>query len=227
MSSRISCEWAGEKLELLGEKALFWPREETLIIADPHFGKPSAFRNAGIPVPTGTTVSDLNRLDSILDGTAARRLVVLGDFFHHHTGQCDHTMGILSDWRESRAALDILIVMGNHDRSSLPPPAAWHVDYQCHPVVDAPFMFCHEPCRKEGTFVLSGHIHPSITLHDPVGPAMRLPCFLFSEDYALLPAFGGFTGTAKVKPIPGDQVFAVADGSVFEIPLWTRKVGVE
>lgn len=227
MSSRVECECAGESLVLMGDKALYWPRMQTVIIADPHFGKPSAFRKVGIPVPTGTTLNDLKRLDAILDETGANRLVVLGDFFHHHTGQCDHTMGILSDWRRSRAELGILIVMGNHDKSSLPPPTEWNVNFQRRPVMEGPFLFCHELCRKEGAFVLSGHIHPSITLHDPVGPTMRLPCFLFSEDCALLPAFGGFTGTAKVKPEPGDQVYAVADGAVFKIPPKQRKVSVD
>ncbi len=223
MSSRITCEWAGEQLELLAEKAVYWPKEQTLIIADPHFGKPSAFRSAGIPVPMGTTVSDLNRLNLILQQTEARRLVVLGDFFHHRTGQCDRTMAMLAEWRRLHESLKILIVMGNHDRSSIPPPEEWRVDYQRRPVTELPFLFCHEPCQSPGRFVLSGHIHPSITLHDPVGPALRLPCFLFSEHYALLPAFGGFTGTAAVRPEPDDQVFAIADNTVIPIPLRVRQ----
>ncbi len=223
MSERLSCQWAGENLELLGDRAVYWPRKETLIIADPHFGKPSAYRNAGIPVPIGTTADDLLRLNNILLSTAAKRLVVLGDFFHHRTGQCDHTMTALAQWRRSSTGLEVLIVMGNHDRSSDPPPLEWNVDYQRNPVEDGPFLFCHEPCRKANLFVLSGHIHPAVTLRDTIGPPLRVPCFLFSEDHALLPAFGGFTGTATVRPQPGDQVYGIANGSVIRIPSQARR----
>lgn len=223
MNERMPCQWAGEKLELLGDRALYWPRKETLIIADTHFGKPSAYRNAGIPVPTGTTANDLTRLTFILESTAAKRLVVLGDFFHHKTGQCDQTMAMLSEWRRSHARLKMLIVMGNHDRNSDAPPAEWNVDYQCKPVEDGPFLFCHEPCRKENLFVLCGHIHPCVKLYDSVGPSLRVPCFLFSTDHALLPAFGGFTGSARVRPEPGDQIYGLADGIVIRIPVRARR----
>ncbi|CAN5366364.1 hypothetical protein BH10PSE17_BH10PSE17_35830 [soil metagenome] len=50
-----SVEQAGERLELLPERAIWWPGERTLLIADVHFGKGAAFRALGVPVPRGTT----------------------------------------------------------------------------------------------------------------------------------------------------------------------------
>ena len=50
---------AGESLLLLPEKAIYWPRERMLIIADIHFGKAAAFRSLGVPVPRGTTSENL------------------------------------------------------------------------------------------------------------------------------------------------------------------------
>jgi len=219
MSKVFDFEWAGEKLQLQADNALLLQRTKTLIIADPHFGKPSSFRNSGIPVPIGTTQADLDRLSILLEETAATRFIVLGDFFHHRTGQCERTMELISNWRSIHSTLAITIVMGNHDRSSDDPPAEWNINYLRHPLTETPFLFCHEPCSSPGLFVLSGHIHPSITLRDVRGYGLRLPCFLFSEDCALLPAFGGFTGTANVKPKPGDQVFAIADQQIFRIPV--------
>jgi len=219
MSKVLDFEWGKEKLQLLADSAIFWQRTKTLIIADPHFGKPSSFRNAGIPVPVGTTQSDLDRLSELLHETSATRLIVLGDFFHHRTGQCERTMELISIWRRQHSTIAMTIVMGNHDRSSDDPPAEWNIQYLRNPLKETPFLFCHEPCSFAGLFVLSGHIHPAITLRDVRGYGLRLPCFLFSEDYALLPAFGGFTGTASVKPKPGDQVFAIADQQIFRIPV--------
>lgn len=222
MNEVVVCNWAGESLELLADRAVYWTERKTLIIADPHFGKPSAFRQAGVPVPMGTTAADLERLTTLLADTAAERLVVLGDFFHHRTGQCDRTMDMLEGWRRSHEQLNMVIIMGNHDRSSDEPPAHWNVEFLRKPLEDGPFLYCHEPCEKEGLFVMSGHIHPSITLRDNVGHALRLPCFLFSKGCSLLPAFGGFTGTARVLPKAGDKVYGIAEGQVIPIPVKAR-----
>ena len=43
---------------------------------------------------------------------------------------------------------------------------------------------------------------------------MTLPCFYFGRDYALLPAFGEFTGTAVVRPRAGEGVFVLAGDEV-------------
>ena len=41
----IEVEWQGEKLHFLARKGLFWPREKTLFVADPHFGKAATFHS--------------------------------------------------------------------------------------------------------------------------------------------------------------------------------------
>ena len=57
---------AGETLTLFPERAAFWQRENTLLVADVHFGKAAAFRAGGIPVPGGTTAEALGRLDDLI-----------------------------------------------------------------------------------------------------------------------------------------------------------------
>jgi metallophosphoesterase superfamily enzyme len=64
---------------------------------------------------------------------------------------------------------------------------------------------------------LVGHIHPQIVLSEGK-KKLRLPCFWFGERYAVLPAFGEFTGCATVVPASGDRAFVIADGRVIEIP---------
>ena len=41
---------AGEAVVLLPQRAIAWPSAQTLIIADPHWGKAAAFRAHGLPV---------------------------------------------------------------------------------------------------------------------------------------------------------------------------------
>jgi len=40
----------GEELLLLPQRALWWPAQKTLLVADLHFGKAATLRAHGIPV---------------------------------------------------------------------------------------------------------------------------------------------------------------------------------
>jgi len=64
-----------------------------------------------------------------------------------------------------------------------------------------------------GNYPVAGHVHPAVALSGN-GRTMTLPCFYFGHDYALLPAFGEFTGTAVVRPRAGERVFVLAGGEI-------------
>jgi metallophosphoesterase superfamily enzyme len=53
-------------------------------------------------------------------------------------------------------------------------------------------------------------VHPSLRLAGRGRELVRLPCFFFGKDYAILPAFGPFTGMADVEPVQGDRVYVIA-----------------
>jgi metallophosphoesterase superfamily enzyme len=53
-------------LVLHPERALELPATRCLLISDVHWGKASALRAHGIPVPAGGTAADLERLDRVL-----------------------------------------------------------------------------------------------------------------------------------------------------------------
>jgi DNA ligase-associated metallophosphoesterase len=205
---------AGEQVALLPERVLFWPRERTLILADPHFGKAAAFRALGVPVPEQTTRDNLARLDAALERTGAGRLVVLGDFLHAKRGRSADLLATLAAWRTARASLLILLVRGNHDDRAGDPPDEWGIECREEPVECLPFIWRHEPGASERGYVLAGHVHPAVNLRGAGGLGATLPCFYFGREYGLLPAFGDFTGTGLVRPRVGEQVFVVADGAV-------------
>ena len=67
----------------------------------------------------------------------------------------------------------------------------------------------------ETYYNLAGHVHPSIKLRGKARQSLRLPCFYFSDQNGLLPAFGKFTGTAIIRPKKTDQIFApVSDSEI-------------
>jgi DNA ligase-associated metallophosphoesterase len=208
----------GEQVVLLPERALFWPRAATLVTADFHWGKGSAFRAAGIPVPVGATSDDLTRLDAALLRTCARRLVVLGDLFHARAGRiATQTLAELRRWRVMRSELEIMLVRGNHDRHAGDPPEDLRINCVNAPAFVPPFVLRHEPADSAEGYTLAGHLHPGLVLAGPALQRERLPCFWLTPRTAVLPAFGSFTGLAPVHPGPDDHVFVVAEQDVIPV----------
>lgn len=208
---------ADEEVILLPERALLWPRTSTLLVADAHFGKAATFRAGGIFVPRGTTSSALERLDSLLDQTAASRIVFLGDLLHAKEGRAPETLRAVGEWRAAHASVEMILVRGNHDRSAGDPPDSLGVACVDAPLLEAPFAFAHYPRPVEGAHVVAGHLHPGVRLSGPGRQHERLPCFWLGERVTVVPAFGDFTGLADVDPADGDRVFAIAERSVVEL----------
>lgn len=203
-------EVCGERLVLRPDRSLFWPRARALVVADPHFGKADAFRAAGLPVP-GDAAGPLARLAAALADTAARRLLVLGDFWHARAGRTDRVAADLAAWRAARPDLRIDLIRGNHDRAG-PPPPGWGewADASFEP----PFAFAHHPQLSVAGYTLAGHLHPGVVLGRE---RLRLACFWFGPRVGVLPAFGDFTGAAEVRAAAGDRVFAVAGAEVVDV----------
>ncbi|MBA3345805.1 MAG: ligase-associated DNA damage response endonuclease PdeM [Gemmatimonadales bacterium] len=216
--SDLCLQVAGEEIHLLPERALFWPRGDMLVAADLHWGKAATFRAAGIPIPGGTTSSDLARLDTALDRTGARRLVVLGDLFHARAGRvATQTVADLRRWRRLRTELEILLVRGNHDRHAGDPPDHLRINCVNAPAFIPPFILRHEPHEAAAGYTLAGHVHPGLVLTGPGLQRERLPCFIFGARLAVLPAFGSFTGLVSVDLVGGERLFIVAEDEVVPV----------
>ncbi len=213
----VVVDLAGERVRLLPERALLREADGTLFIADPHWGKAAAFRAAGVPVPGGTTASGLARLDAALARTGARRLVFLGDFLHAREGRAPGTLATLAAWRERHAAMEVVLVRGNHDRHAGDPPRDFRIVCLDAPVVEAPFVLLHHPAPRAEGYALGGHVHPAVRLAGPGRQREFLPCFWLGARVGVLPSFGDFTGAAEVSPAPGDRVYVVAGEEVVPV----------
>lgn len=202
---------AGETLQLFAARAAYRATTSTLLVADPHFGKAAAFRAAGVYVPEATTDAILERLDSLLRLTGARRVVFLGDLLHAKEGRHPDTLHAMTTWRLKHADVDMMLVRGNHDQCAGDPPGSMGIRCVDGPVLEPPFAYAHKPAALAGAYVLAGHIHPAVLLSGAGRQWERLPCFWFGASVGVLPAFGEFTGLAEVQPEPDDSVWVVAD----------------
>jgi DNA ligase-associated metallophosphoesterase len=205
-----------ETLWLLPGRAAFWARASTLLVADAHLGKAAAFRRGGIPVPQGTTESNLSRLSALMATCAAERIVFLGDLVHDGTARRAASNAFVR-WRGRHRELDVMLVRGNHDRRAGDPAPPWRIQMVQEPAIEGTLALCHTPREVAGCYALAGHIHPGLRLSGPGRERLRLPCFWFTRMHAVLPAFGDFTGLADVVPNTGDRVFVDTGSAV--IPL--------
>ena len=213
----LSVEVAGEELVLLPERAVYWPRKQTLLVADTHWGKAATLRAAAIPIPGGTTTADMDRLDAMLHQTRPKRLVLLGDAIHSREGRAARTLRAVSLWRASHPHLDILLIRGNHDRRSGDPPAELNIRCADAPYRDEPFVLQHYPGEAVGGYALAGHMHPAIKLHGRGKEKKTLLCFWFTACCGVLPAFGALTGAALVSREPDDRVYVIAEDEVIAV----------
>lgn len=156
-----SIRWAEEKLWLRPERAVYWPRQATLFVADLHLGKDATFRAAGIGLPPGSAAKDLARLSATLTATGAERLVILGDFFHARPGRTAETHAAIAAWRARHNTLAVVLVRGNHDRHAGEPLAEWRIASAGESFALPPFVCHHEPLPYPSVdtgYVLAGHV---------------------------------------------------------------------
>ncbi len=212
---------ADQVLNLLAERAAYWPGQRMLLVADAHFGKAATFRARGVPVPHGTTADNLARLDTLMARWDIRQIVFLGDFLHAREAQARPTIAALAQWRARHAHVAMTLVRGNHDSHAGDPPAHLMIDVVDESWTVGPFSMRHHPEPCERGYVLAGHLHPGYRIGGRAGDGVRLPCFWFGCEagsrVGVLPAFGAFTGTWMVDALPDDRVFVVAPDAVHAI----------
>jgi len=198
---------------------MYWPKQQALLLTDTHFGKAATFRNEGIPVPAGTTDVMLKKISDTIDKTKARSIYFLGDFCHSHSGYEIDFVSELTAWRKAYRHIDMTLILGNHDLGQRTLFHQLSLTVVEEPLLVDGIALCHYPetVVPQGTYKLAGHLHPSVDIRGGGDSITKIPCFYFNETVGVLPAFGEFTGTHRVKPKPSDHVFAVADDQVFAL----------
>lgn len=198
-------------------RCIFWEEEKALILSDLHFGKTGHFRKHGIAVPQTIFKEDMQRLVAQIQFFKPTQLIVVGDLFH---SDANKEMDMFVKWRNDFAHLHIKLIVGNHDIL----PKTWYNEagIECirHQWQSGPFIYTHDKaeCNSiDDCYIFSGHIHPSIALYGNAKQALKFPCFYFTKTYAVLPAFGRFTGSHTIKPANGDKIFALAQNKIIEM----------
>lgn len=184
-----------------------------LILADLHLGKITHFRKAGIAVPKEAEKDNFDRFSFLLLNYDINEVLILGDLFHsHYNLEWENFIDFLKKFKD----LSFHLVLGNHDILSEQNYVVDNLKVYKNHTID-PFFFTHEPHSTPGLYNMCGHIHPSIKMEGKGLQRLRLPCFHFMENQAILPAFGTFTGTFQVSPDEKDDVFVTAERTIIKV----------
>jgi len=211
----INC--ADETLLLHADRAVYWPAQHTLLVADVHLGKEYVFSRAGNAIPEGPSEADIHRLAQLVHACGANRLIVLGDLIHAQPSPTEHWLITLGEFLDQHQQLSVEVVAGNHDkpagRDLLDTRIIWHTES----LVEAAFVLQHKPAEDQRGHVLCGHIHPCFRLSAGRNDSVRAPVFWFGAKCSVLPAFGQFTGGHNVRPAKSDRLYMIGPECVLPV----------
>jgi DNA ligase-associated metallophosphoesterase len=205
---------AGQTLRLHAGCFAEWREENTIFIADAHLGKIQHFRRAGFNLPDDAGSDTFYRLSEILTTNRPDRLVFLGDLFH---SDFNEDFPRFAQWRKQFTETDVWLIPGNHDRAGYRHLDSLGIRIE-NPRTLGPFYLRHEPGETDKGFLLCGHIHPSVSLSGKGRQHLRVPAFWYNPDFLCLPAFGSFTGLARIDAEKVDVFFAITGERLLRIP---------
>ena len=201
------------------QRCVFWQEQSALIVSDLHFGKTGHFRKNGIAVPTDIYKEDLQRLIDQLQFFNAKQIIAVGDLFH---SSANKEMELFVKWRNDFSVVSFILVRGNHDILA----SSWYEQtgitvkeglYQIDQI-----GFIHDPAEIPEDialppFIFSGPLHPGIRIKGAGKQNLQFPCYYFTKQQAILPAFSKFSGLSMVRPKKEDKVFAIVNDQIMSV----------
>jgi uncharacterized protein len=214
----LDIQVAGLALQVCPQRALYWPQQRCLLVADVHLGKADTFRQYGIGVPQGLQHDDLARLKSVLALTNPRRCVVLGDLVHGRI-LGEETVQAWNALVHSQPSTQFELVVGNHDQALPADVLSLHAIYPCLEL--AGVWFSHEPLPRQqvlqskGRLNIHGHLHAAVQLP---GSRSKMPALVYQAPHLCLPAFSAFSaGVVLPGAKQGLWVFEPEGGTVVSL----------
>ena len=183
--------------------ALWLGAARTLVAADLHFEKGSAYAARGQLLPPYDTGETLGRLEAEIEALAPDRLVFLGDSFHDGGGEMRLAAADAARLTAMACGRELVWVVGNHDAEG-PRRLAGDVVSELDL---AGLVLRHEPregpCADEALGEVAGHLHPCARVAAR-GRTVRRRCFVTDGMRLVLPAFGAYAGGLSIR----DRAFA-------------------
>jgi DNA ligase-associated metallophosphoesterase len=213
ISKTITCK--DEVLVLTNQRAIYWEKEQSLILSDLHIGKSAHFQKSGIPIPSSILQQDLLRLQELIYHFNATALIIVGDLFH---AEYNSDLDVFKNWLQQFLDLRIQLIKGNHDRLKTSIYHDFNIEVINKDLQLGVFKFVHDFIALDNNFfTISGHTHPGVFIKGKGRQRIKLPCYQVTEHQLILPAFSLFTGL-NTKDAPDKcKNYCFTDDGVFQV----------
>ena len=199
--------------------ALWLPEERTLVVADLHLEKGSAYAARGVMLPPYDSTATLAALSAVTKRLQPARVIALGDSFHDRDAENRIAPETLAALRLVQQGRDWLWITGNHDPAISRAMGGDSADT----ITLADVTLRHEPDPTGTGPEIAGHLHPAAKVRMR-GRAIRRRCFALSARRCIMPAMGAYAGglnlrDAAFRPLfhDGVSVHLIGDDRLFRI----------
>lgn len=230
----VPFSFAGQEWVMGDQRALYWPAERALLVADLHLEKASFFARSGQMLPPYDSRETLERVAQAIRQTGARRVFCLGDNFHDTAGVErlePHAAEMLDALMR---ATDWVWITGNHDAALSPPGGTTVAETTVSGIA-----LRHQAMPGAAGPELSGHFHPRLRV-SVRGRTVVRPCFVSATatqmdpaadtraSRLILPSFGALTGGMDashaairdaVRPAERIEALVASGGRLARFPL--------
>ena len=173
--------------------ALIWDDMETVVVADLHLEKGSAFAKRGTLLPPYDSRTTLVALSRVLRHYEPRQVICLGDSFDDDGAPARLNVDDRRLLSQLAASRDWIWIAGNHD----PSPPEGCGGRVLDEITLGPLVFRHAAVAARAPGEISGHFHPKAAL-TVRGRRLSGRCFVTDGTRLVLPAFGAYAGGLDV-----------------------------
>jgi len=193
---RLHVALLGAWVELTPSGALWLEGERTLVCADLHLEKGSAYAARGQLLPPYDTRETLRRLAADAALLQPARIVLLGDTLHDMGAHDRIGDSDAAGLRALAGGRTLTWVVGNHDPEG---PGALPGE-TCAELEVLGLTLRHEPAPGDASGEVAGHLHPCARV---VGQSrsVRRRCFVTDGRRLILPAYGAYAGGLSVRDV--------------------------
>ena len=204
----------GQKIILDHRKAVFIKSNKTLVLADLHVGKAEHFRKNGLSLPSYGFVEDIKRFHQLIETYLPDRVLLLGDLYHSVVNE---EFAFWDKELDQYKTIEFILVLGNHDSAAQKNNPFMDRFNVCYELEENGFYYTHEPRNREGMVNWCGHMHPGVVLKGAGKQRLKMPCFSFSVNQVILPAFSEMCGLGIISPQPQDNIYVCSPNEVIKV----------
>lgn len=201
-------EIEGEEMELLPERAIFWPAMELLLIADIGW----VFTKKTV-IASG--LEELEHIKEVVQKKSVKRVLLLGDVAPEGRSFDKELLVEIKIWSQNLRC-PFYIAFPKTPYISIEEAKGYGVAAWADPLIIPPFAFSKDPHENDKYFTFSGHVHPQIVLKKGKDRVF-FPCFQVKQHQAILPSFTDDAAPQAISWTSEERIFAIDGSTIISI----------